>query len=85
MTKNVKSTGENMIDPDDAPKLTDDWAEAADAYRGSVLVRRGRPKLAQTKVHVSLRLDPDVVERFKSSGPGWQARINDALRKAAQL
>ncbi len=85
MTKNVKFIGENAIDPNDAPKLTDDWAAGADAYRGGVLVRRGRPKMAQTKVHVSLRLDPDVVESFKASGPGWQARINDALRKAVQL
>lgn len=85
MTKNVKSIGENMIDLDDAPKLTEAWAAGADAYRGGVLVRRGRPKMAQTKVHVSLRLDPDVVESFKASGPGWQARINNALRKAMQL
>lgn len=85
MTKNVKFTGANMIDPDDAPKLTEAWAEAAAAYRGGVLVRRGRPKKAQTKLHVSLRLDPDVVASFKASGPGWQEWINDALRKSARL
>jgi uncharacterized protein (DUF4415 family) len=85
MTKNVKSTEKSWSDPDDAPKLTQAWADAAEAYRGKTLVRRGRPKLEQTKQHVSLRLDPDVLESFKASGPGWQARINDALRKAAHL
>lgn len=85
MKPNVKSIDVNWSDPDDAPKLTQAWADGADAYRGETLVRRGRPPLAQTKQHVSLRLDPDVVERFKADGPGWQARINAALRKAAQL
>ena len=32
-----------------------------------------------------LRLDPDVVERFKADGEGWQTRMNEALRKAAGL
>ncbi len=85
MKKNAKFTDENWNDPDDAPKLTQTWAKEADAYLGKTLVRRGRPKLEQTKQHVSLRLDPDVLASFKASGPGWQARINEALRKAAHL
>ena len=32
---------------------------------------------------VSLRLDQDVLEHFREGGPGWQERINDALRKVA--
>ena len=82
---NAKSTGANASDPDDAPKLTQAWADGADAYRGKTLVRRGRPPQERVKRHVSLRLDPDVVDSFKADGPGWQGRINDALRKAAQL
>jgi uncharacterized protein (DUF4415 family) len=34
---------------------------------------------------LSLRLDPDVLEHFRASGPGWQSRINAALRKLAGL
>jgi uncharacterized protein (DUF4415 family) len=34
---------------------------------------------------VSLRLDPDVLEHFRATGPGWQSRINAALRKAVKL
>ena len=85
MMKNAKSTEGSWIDPDDAPKLTARWAEEADAFRAGKLVRRGRPKLEQTKQHVSLRLDPDVIATFKADGPGWQARINDALRKAVGI
>lgn len=85
MTKNAKSTGESWTDPDDAPKLDQAWADGANAYVGKTLVRRGRPKLDQPKQHVSLRLDPDVIASFKAGGPGWQARINEALRKAAHL
>lgn len=42
--------------------------------------QRGAQK-APTKVAVTLRLDPDVVAAFKADGPGWQTRINQALKK----
>jgi len=35
------------------------------------------------KEQVTLRIDQEVLEYFQASGPGWQDRINDALRKAA--
>lgn len=37
------------------------------------------------KQMVSLRIDQDVLEHFQADGPGWQDRINAALRKAAGL
>jgi uncharacterized protein (DUF4415 family) len=37
------------------------------------------------KKYVTLRLDSDVVEHYRASGPGWQTRINDDLRQAAHL
>ncbi|MCC7274776.1 MAG: BrnA antitoxin family protein [Alphaproteobacteria bacterium] len=46
--------------------------------------RRG-PQVMPTKQQVTLRLDRDVLARFKAAGPGWQSRINDALRKAAGI
>ena len=42
---------------------------------------RGRPRLQAPKSLVSLRLDPDVVARFRATGPGWQSRINEVLRQ----
>ncbi|MTH36656.1 hypothetical protein GL279_18970 [Paracoccus limosus] len=47
--------------------------------------RAGRPRSSNPKVPVSLRLDQDVIEAFKKQGPGWQSRINAALRAAAHL
>jgi len=40
---------------------------------------RGRPRAENRKVEVKLRLDPEVIEMFRSGGPGWQTRINNAL------
>lgn len=73
------------IDPDDAPKLTDDWFAGAEVRDGDKIVRRGRPRSANAKTAVSLRLDPEVVEWFRSTGTGWQTRINEALRKVAGI
>jgi uncharacterized protein (DUF4415 family) len=42
---------------------------------------RGRPKSAQTKLLVSIRYSPEVVAWFKSTGDGWQSRIDGVLRK----
>ena len=41
----------------------------------------GRPR-GSNKQPVSLRLDRDVIAKFKATGPGWQSRINEALRRA---
>ena len=41
------------------------------------------PSLPGAKETVSLRIDRDVLDYFQEAGPGWQERINDALRKAA--
>jgi len=42
-----------------------------------------KPIIPNAKDLVSLRIDRDVLEHFQGQGPGWQERINDALRKAA--
>ncbi|SDR30391.1 Uncharacterized conserved protein, DUF4415 family [Rhizobiales bacterium GAS113] len=44
-----------------------------------------KPKLPGVRELVSLRLDRDVLEHFQEGGPGWQERINEALRKAAGI
>ncbi|KMO35274.1 hypothetical protein VQ02_17670 [Methylobacterium variabile] len=46
--------------------------------------RGGRPRAERPKQLVSLRLDPDVVETFKATGPGWQTRMNEVLAEAAR-
>jgi len=79
-----------LSDPDNPPLTDEMWArmrpasevmpDIVEAYRRS----RGRQK-APTKQLISLRLDRDVIAHFRARGPGWQRRINAALRKAARL
>ena len=46
----------------------------------------GRPLLRDAaKRQVTLRLVPDVIEKFREGGPGWQARMNEAVGKAVGL
>ena len=83
---------QKMIASDpDSPELTDDdigsakpFAEAfpaiAETMRQNV---GGRPKSANPKKPISIRLDQDVSAKFKATGPGWQSRINEVLRKSA--
>lgn len=81
-------------DDDDLPEWTDDQLDRAEfAVDGKVvrpangtLTRAGRPTLGTAaKRQLTLRLDPDVIERFREGGPGWQGRMNEALRKAVGL
>lgn len=77
-----KNAGEEAwSDPDDAPELTEAFFREADAYEGKTLIRRGRPPSATPKQLVSLRLDRDVVEKFRATGEGWQTRINEVLKR----
>lgn len=72
-------------DPDDPEDfdVTEGALQQALAERRERLRRRGA-QAAPTKKQVTLRLDPDVIDKFRATGPGWQARINDVL-KAAQV
>jgi uncharacterized protein (DUF4415 family) len=67
--------------------LNDARSEAEAAFRKvTTKVAEAPPKrtaVPAVKEQVTLRIDQDVLEHFQSSGPGWQDRINDALRKAA--
>ena len=79
----------------DVPELTDEEMsrmrpagevipEVAAAHRAGGLKRsRGerRPHGRGTKLPVSIRLSPDVVAHFKSTGKGWQTRIDEALKE----
>ena len=86
MSAHNTNTGHEWIAPDDAPELTDAFFEPADEYRGGVLIRKGgRPKSANPMRAVHIRLDPDQLDRLRTSGPGWQSRVNAMLRKAVGM
>lgn len=61
--------------PDQFP----DWV--FEAFPKTPRPARG-PQKAPTKRAISLRIDADVLERYRATGPGWQGRMNEALRKA---
>jgi uncharacterized protein (DUF4415 family) len=47
----------------------------------SIRALRGRPKSANKKLLISVRYSPEVVAYFKSTGEGWQSRMDGVLRK----
>ncbi len=66
----------------------DSRSEAEKAFKAATtkpaeLPETKAPSLPGVKEMVSLRLDRDVLDFFQEDGPGWQDRINAALRKAA--
>ena len=79
----LKKVDAHVIQPheyDDAPELTN--AQIAGATVSVGIRPRGRPKSETTKEAISLRVDADVLDAFKSTGEGWQTRMNGALRAA---
>jgi len=73
--EDVAITAAAMSDPDSVPLTDAEWKAALP------LLRRGRPPIAGAKQPVKLRLDPDVLAALRASGPGWQTRVNDMLRR----
>jgi uncharacterized protein (DUF4415 family) len=70
------------------PRRTTDSRQAAEAAFKAATTKPpeapvSQPSLPGVKEMVSLRIDKDVLEHFQQDGPGWQDRINAALRKAA--
>jgi uncharacterized protein (DUF4415 family) len=59
----------------DLPELTDDMLERAVVHKG------GRPKSESPRQLISLRLPPEVIERWRSTGPGWQTRMAERLAR----
>jgi uncharacterized protein (DUF4415 family) len=81
MSGKSKGSRRTWRDPDDAPEITEEWIAGANLYQGKRLVRRGRPPAEVRKVSTTLRLSPEVLEHFRASGPGWQTRIDQALKR----
>jgi uncharacterized protein (DUF4415 family) len=74
-----------MKPDDDLPEITDHMLARAELRIGERVIRRGRPPLESPKQAIKLRIDADVVEHFRETGPGWQTRINEALRRALNV
>jgi len=68
-----------MSDPDAMPFTDEEWASV------KPLARIGRPRMATPKVPTTIRFDADVLAALKSSGRGWQTRVNEAVRDWLKL
>ena len=74
LAEDAAITAPELADPDAVPFTDAEWEQV------KPLVRRGRPLGSGSKAQVTLRLDVEVLEKFKASGDGWQTRINEALK-----
>lgn len=70
-------TAAALADPDNQPLTGQELA--------ALRPMRGRPRLTRPKVALSMRVDAEVMDALKNSGPGWQTRVNSLLRDALAL
>jgi uncharacterized protein (DUF4415 family) len=94
-SKMTAMSGEQMRAAAERGESRSDWARvragiaqqpgAAEMDRriGALIARRRGPGKTAARALLSLRLPQDVLMRWKASGPGWQTRMAEALRKAA--
>ncbi len=86
----TKETDAIPYEPEDGPYDPNDavaaraWLNQADVTHHGKIIRKGKrgPQKSPTKKLVSLRLSSEVIDHFKSTGPGWQTRIDATLQKS---
>ncbi len=80
---------DDPYDPSDADSVANFWEGARIEHKGKIIGTARRPgqrgaQKKPTKVQVTLRLSPDILNFFKESGKGWQTRMDEALREYVQ-
>ena len=93
MTRKPKHITQEDWDDGEIPEITREDLKRARPARevlpkifppkvaAEMLKPRGRPKAPQTKLSVTVRYSREVVEYFKSTGTGWQTRMDEVLKK----
>jgi uncharacterized protein (DUF4415 family) len=85
--KNTKKAIKQASDPENPEWTREEFARAMtfdklpSRLRQKISIRKRGLQKAPRKVPVSIRLSPDVVEAFRASGSGWQARVDEILRE----
>lgn len=78
-----EATADAPIDDQSGPYDPKDAAAVADYWQQATITRgRGRPPVSKKRLTLNMRVDAGVLDAFKATGPGWQTRINAALRVA---
>ncbi len=78
LTSNLEQIDAHHIAPheyEELPELTEDLLARAKLKKG------GRPLSPSPRKSISLRLPPEVIERWRATGPGWQTRMAERLNK----
>jgi uncharacterized protein (DUF4415 family) len=72
---------------DDNPEWTAQEAAAAKRFADLPATLqaklRGRPKSAVVKARLTVRVEPQALERWRASGPGWQTRLAALVARMA--
>ena len=74
----LKRVDAHVIKPEEyeeLPEMTDEM------FSRTVFKKAGRPRSPSPKQMISLRLPPEVIARWKATGPGWQTRMAKRLEK----
>ena len=83
--KQVEADEPIAFDPEVDPYDPNDEAAVEAFWANATITRgRGRPPLAVKRPTLNMRVDAEVLEAFKATGPGWQTRINSLLRDAVK-
>ena len=90
MTKRSKHFGFVIPTPEEDAAIAAGIAADPDTYEvpseefAQMRPLRGRPRVARAKAALTMRVDADVLEALKASGPGWQTRVNALLKHAVR-
>ena len=74
----LKRVDAHVVQPneyEELPELTEDMLSRA------VFKKAGRPRSVNPKQMISLRLAPEVIDKWKATGPGWQTRMAKRLER----
>ncbi|MDD2723387.1 MAG: BrnA antitoxin family protein [Methylovulum sp.] len=84
----VKSlTDEEIIHDIDSPRTSEaDWAQAFVSHSGAelhteIIKRKRSANKLPVKEQVAIRFDAEILAYFRSTGKGWQTRMNEVLKE----
>jgi len=83
--KQLEANEPIAFDPELDPYDPNDDAAVEAFWASSTITRgKGRPPVAVKRPTLNMRVDAEVLQAFKATGPGWQTRINSLLRDAVK-
>lgn len=73
---------DELYDPHNEAAVEKAWVQRTVLDAQGKVIRRGRgPQKAPVKERITIRLSPEVVQRFRQSGRGWQSQMDEVLQE----